>query len=116
MESKEGRQRDYSRLAAVGRGLVIGLFVGVVISLFRLLIMNGLLLVQWFFGQAHHHVWLLGVWVMISVALTLITGVLIKQTPEIKGSGIPQVEGQLMGELDYHWWPVLWKKNSSVVS
>lgn len=32
MESKEGRQRDYSRLAAVGRGLVIGLFVGVVIS------------------------------------------------------------------------------------
>lgn len=110
MESKEGRQRDYSRLAAVGRGLVIGLFVGVVISLFRLLIMNGLLLVQWFFGQAHHHVWLLGVWLLISIVLSLLIGVLIKQTPEIKGSGIPQVEGQLMGELDYHWWPVLWKK------
>lgn len=110
MDAKKGKERDYSRLTAVGRGLVIGLFVGVVISLFRLLIMKGLLFVQWFFGQAHHHVWLLGVWVLISLVLTIVVGRLIKQTPEIKGSGIPQVEGQLMGELDYHWWPVLWKK------
>ena len=33
-----------------------------------------------------------------------------RQYPEIKGSGIPQVEGQLSGNLEYAWWPVLWRK------
>jgi len=28
----------------------------------------------------------------------------------IKGSGIPQVEGQLLDEVNYGWWPVLWRK------
>ncbi len=95
---------------AVVQGILIGLIAGVIVSLFRLLISHGLLLVQWFFRQANHNLWLLSIWLIISVVLTLIIGRWLKETPEIKGSGIPQVEGQLMGEVEYKWWPVLWKK------
>ena len=37
-------------------------------------------------------------------------GYLVKNEPDIKGSGIPQVEGQLRGELSMNWFSVLWKK------
>ena len=30
--------------------------------------------------------------------------------PNISGSGIPQVEGQLAGLLEVKWWSVLWRK------
>lgn len=35
---------------------------------------------------------------------------MLKSEPNISGSGIPQVEGQLQGELEFHWWSILWKK------
>ncbi len=110
MKQTETKKWDLSRIYAVGQGVLVGLMAGVVVSCFRLLISRGLLFVQWFFGQSHQHPSLLVVWLVLSVILALITGRWLKQVPDIKGSGIPQVEGQLMGELDYHWWPVLWRK------
>lgn len=44
------------------------------------------------------------------MAVAFFVGWLVKNEPNIKGSGIPQVEGQLAGELDYSWWSVLWRK------
>ena len=49
-------------------------------------------------------------WAILLVLMALMIGHWVKQTPMIKGSGIPQIEGQLAGEFDYTWWPVLWKK------
>ncbi|GAX03180.1 chloride channel protein [Secundilactobacillus pentosiphilus] len=110
MNDIQHKKVDFSRISAVAQGIIIGLIAGVIVSVFRLLISHGLLLVQWFFRQANHHLWLLGIWLLISILLTLLIGRWLKKTPEIKGSGIPQVEGQLMGEVEYGWWPVLWKK------
>lgn len=109
MNDRQRKKVDFSRINAVAQGIIIGLIAGVIVSVFRLLISHGLLLVQWFFRQANHHLWLLGIWLIISILLTLLIGRWLKKTPEIKGSGIPQVEGQLMGEVEYDWWPVLWK-------
>ena len=41
-------------------------------------------------------------------------GYLVKNEPDIKGSGIPQVEGQLRGELSMNWFSVLWKSSLAV--
>ncbi|MTV82451.1 ClC family H(+)/Cl(-) exchange transporter [Secundilactobacillus folii] len=101
---------DFTRINAVLQGILIGLIAGFIVSTFRLLISHGLKLVQWFFHLAKGNLWLLLIWVVFSVILTLLIGRWLKTTPEITGSGIPQVEGQLMGEVEYHWWPVLWKK------
>lgn len=110
MNDIQRKKVDFSRINAVAQGIIIGLIAGVIVSVFRLLISHGLLLVQWFFRQANHHLWLLVFWLAMSILLTLLIGRWLKETPEIKGSGIPQVEGQLMGEVEYSWWPVLWKK------
>ena len=48
-------------------------------------------------------------WVL-SIITAIIVILLVKSEPQIKGSGIPQVEGKLSGEIDYNWFSVLWKK------
>lgn len=42
--------------------------------------------------------------------VSLFLGRMAQKNPNIKGSGIPQVEGQLTGQFDEQWWPVLWRK------
>ena len=51
-------------------------------------------------------------WFLFSLVLAYLLGRLIKSEPAIKGSGIPQVEGQLQSQLEIHWFPVLWKNLS----
>ncbi|VDG17897.1 ClC family H(+)/Cl(-) exchange transporter [Lactiplantibacillus mudanjiangensis] len=104
------RRLDLTRFSAIGRGLIVGVLAGFVVSVFRFCIEEGLHLVQWCYQQISSNMWLLLPWIGLSVLVAVAIGLLVKQTPDIKGSGIPQVEGQLAGELDYDWWPVLWKK------
>lgn len=110
MQKKQPIQPDLTRLKAIYFGALVGLFAGIVVSVFRLLIEHMLILVQGIYGWLGQHPWWLIPWATLLVGLALVVGRWVKQTPMIKGSGIPQVEGQLAGELDYAWWPVLWKK------
>ena len=110
-QPKSGKRHlDFTRLGAIGRGLLVGLLSGIVVSIFRFCIEYGLKFVQWVYGQIHQTPGLIIPWLVVSVVVAVFVGLLVKQSPDIKGSGIPQVEGQLAGELDYAWWPVLWRK------
>ncbi|MFB9768392.1 ClC family H(+)/Cl(-) exchange transporter [Lactiplantibacillus modestisalitolerans] len=108
----QARQRriDLTRLSAIGRGLLVGLLAGIVVSIFRFCIQRGVQFVQWVYGQILATPWLVIPWIVLSIGVAILVGLFVKQQPDIKGSGIPQVEGQLAGELDYQWWPVLWRK------
>lgn len=113
MESRPHQHKrhiDLTRFGEIGRGLFVGLLAGVVVSIFRFCIENGLKFVQWVYGQILREPLLVIPWIILSVVIAVFVGRLVKQSPDIKGSGIPQVEGQLAGELDYAWWPVLWRK------
>lgn len=101
---------DFTRFSSIGRGLIVGIFAGIIVSLFRFCIERGLVFVQWTYNQMHTNWWLLLPWILGTILVAVFVGWLVKQVPDIKGSGIPQVEGQLAGELDYAWWPVLWRK------
>lgn len=110
MEKQERTQRDFTRLRAIGFGSLVGLGAGCVVSLFRLLIEHLLTIMQIAYGWlGQHPLWLVP-WAILLVLVALFIGHLVRQEPMIKGSGIPQIEGQLAGDLDYHWWPVLWRK------
>lgn len=104
------RHLDLTRLGEIGRGLLVGIIAGVIVSLFRFCIEYGLKFVQWVYGQIQQSPMLVIPWIILSIIVAVFVGWLVKQVPDIKGSGIPQVEGQLAGELDYAWWPVLWRK------
>lgn len=100
----------YSNARSVGRAIVIGVAVGLVASVFRLAIQDVLVLTKLAFLFFHQQpLWLLA-WVAVTVPLALFLGRMAQKNPNVKGSGIPQVEGQLTGQFDEQWWSVLWRK------
>lgn len=101
---------NYSNSRQIIRAILIGLVTGLVVSLFRLSIQTILKWTIEAFRYFHTHpLWLIP-WAIGAIILALILGHMTQKNPNIKGSGIPQVEGQLMGEFDEKWWPVLWRK------
>lgn len=100
----------YNNVRSVVRAIVIGVIVGLVASVFRLAIQDVLTLTKRAFLFFHQRpVWLLA-WVAVTIPLAIFLGRMTQKNPNIKGSGIPQVEGQLTGQFDEQWWPVLWRK------
>ena len=98
------------RIVYLAKGTLVGLSAGFIVSLFRL----GIEFILETVVASYHYmqeqpIWLIP-WVIFSVAAALIVGKLVKSEPNIKGSGIPQVEGQVQGIISLNWWPVLWKK------
>ena len=101
---------NFSNVRQIGRAIIIGVATGLVVSIFRLTIQHALSLVIDCFRFFHQQpLWLIP-WSIGSVILALILGRMSQRNPNIKGSGIPQVEGQLTGQFDEEWWPVLWRK------
>ncbi|QLE64698.1 Voltage-gated chloride channel family protein [Furfurilactobacillus rossiae] len=109
-KSKRRLSLDLTRVGTVITGLAVGLMTGLIVSLFRLAIEHGLNLVKTGYVAMHHQPWLIVPWLFGMVVLGILVGLLVKTSPQISGSGIPQVEGQLAGEFDEPWWPTLWKK------
>lgn len=89
---------------------LIGILTGIVISAFRILIEKGLdYSVKSYELIMRQPSWL---WLIIPLFITLgiMVGLLMKGNPNIRGSGIPQVEAQLAGNLEMNWFSVLWRK------
>ncbi len=101
---------DRTKTNQLLRGIIIGALAGFVVSTFRLLIEWELKLIKIGYQFLHQQPGYLVVWVLISVLLALGLGKLTQGYPAIKGSGIPQIEGQLAGDYEEAWWPVLWRK------
>lgn len=100
----------YNDLRQIGRAIVIGVLTGAMVSAFRLLIQKIMAWVIKAYQYFHvHPLWLIP-WALSSIVLALILGWISQKYPDIQGSGIPQVEGQLTGQFDEKWWPVLWRK------
>ncbi len=100
------RKRSF-RYALIRQGVLIGAATGLIISLFRILLIyadsSRSKLVEYAnrgMGQA-----LIAALVMLVLAL-LITFLLEKE-PEATGSGIPQVEAELLGRKDMNWFRIL---------
>ena len=109
-KASEIKRLDSTRVRFIGVGLIIGLLVGLVVSTFRLAIEKiGQHLPTWFTFLKQHLIYL-PIALIIVLILTFVVGQLIKSDPDIKGSGIPQVEGQLRGQVTMNWFSVLTKK------
>lgn len=97
-------------LQFVGISALIGILTGIVISAFRLLIEQGLdysLKGYALLKQQPSWLWLI---LPLFIAIGIIVGLLMRGNPNIRGSGIPQVEAQLAGNLEMNWFSVLWRK------
>lgn len=101
---------NQEKITQVLRAIIVGMLSGLVVSTFRFLIEHLLEWIKWCYGLMHFHPALLIIWTIGSISLAVILGLLVKNNPTIKGSGIPQVEGQLTSSFYQKWWSVLWQK------
>ncbi|WAA13199.1 chloride channel protein [Fervidibacillus halotolerans] len=92
------------------RGGIVGIFAGLIVSLFRLSIEKAIQLVKQFFQYTHDKSILFIYAVIFVFIIMFILGHLTKRKPNIKGSGIPQVEGQIRWVIDLKRRSVLFGK------
>ncbi|MDR1904758.1 MAG: ClC family H(+)/Cl(-) exchange transporter [Treponema sp.] len=98
----------HSRLAVIFESIIIGFFAGCAVVLFRYLITKADIfrprVYRFLFVSPFY--WKL-IWGAVLVLLGLFLGFASKVKPLIKGSGIPQVKGVLLGCLPDAWMPEL---------
>lgn len=91
----------------VGEGLAVGAFAGLAIALYRLLLSSAerLLrgLIDWF--GTHPAGWIS--WTVALVLLASAVARLMQLVPDTRGSGIPQVDAEVMGRIDEPWHKVM---------
>ncbi|MFC3928021.1 ClC family H(+)/Cl(-) exchange transporter [Streptococcus caprae] len=97
-------------LVLVWRGLLVGLVVGIVVSSFRLAISRLTAVFHNLYQGASQSLSNLIILVLILLLSCLLLAKFLQSEPNIKGSGIPHVEGELQGLMDPDWWSILWKK------
>ena len=109
-EDKDLLERRFSRrlqVAMIGEGVMVGGFVGVIITLYRLALSHaeGLLraLIGTFGGWGVRH----GLWMLALAAFAVVVARLIRFEPDTSGSGIPQIDAEVMGRIDMCWWRVI---------
>ena len=102
--------KQFGKSSYIAIGAIIGILVGTTVSLFRLFLgktLEGVVTVYSYLQESPQ--WI-PVWFLFSMVMAVILGQIVKSDPDIKGSGIPQVELQLQGKMDMNWWSVCWKK------
>lgn len=102
--------KQFGKAGYIVIGILIGLLVGTVVSVFRLLIGRILESVVMMYHAMQQNPLLIVGWGIFSLVMAFILGRIVKSDPDIKGSGIPQVELQLQGKMEMNWWSVCWKK------
>ncbi len=98
------------RMQLIVQGIGIGLVAGLLIVLYRFALEKAGHFVVFVYTRIHADHVLLVPWILVLLVAGLAIGKMVKKNPMISGSGIPQVEGFLLGKLEMNWWRViLWK-------
>lgn len=91
----------------IGEGLLVGAVSGLIVMLYRIaLTYAGQWLNEILKYISGHPLRIIG-WFAVLILLAVIVGQLVKWEPMISGSGIPQVEGEVLGKLSQNWKRVL---------
>ncbi|MCC5894555.1 MAG: ClC family H(+)/Cl(-) exchange transporter [Alkalibacterium sp.] len=101
---------EWSKISYVAKGLLVGVIVGIVVSLFRVSIELMLTYVREVYSFLREEpIWIIG-WVFVIFIIAFIIAIMVRDEPDIKGSGIQDIEGQLHGVLKLNWFSILWRK------
>ena len=101
------KRSSHFKAVLTGEGFLVGVVAGIVVLLYRVVLEYAGKGMEWVLGYVKTSPWIAGIWFFVLFILAYIVGKLVKFEPMISGSGIPQVEGEMMGKLDQVWWKVL---------
>ena len=87
----------------IGEGVAVGLVVGVIITLYRLSLSKAESLLRAAIPLAMGNIPLMLAWIVALVLMAAAIARLMQFEPDTRGSGIPQVDAEVMGRLDMSW-------------
>lgn len=103
------RYRSF-RYSLILEGVAVGAFAGLVVVAFRLLLEHADTLRRMALDFGKSNAWFVPVWFVLLAVGAVVVSLLLKWESLISGSGIPQIEGEILGEIDQKWWRVLLAK------
>lgn len=113
--SKKNKHNTYNslfhwqsfRIKLVFEGIAVGIIAGFLIVLYRYSLEKAMEILNEVYKTLSLKPQLIPVWIGILALVGFIVGRMVKHEPMISGSGIPQVEGVLLGKLKMSWWRVI---------
>ena len=109
---KNLRRKSVFRYALIGQGIIIGVTTGLIIALFRWLLIFADGCRNRLVAYANTGVGPALIAALVMLLLVLVIGWILRKEPESTGSGIPQVEAELLGKKDMNccrcWFPKSW--------
>lgn len=103
------RYRSF-RYELIIEGVIVGAIAGAVVVAFRYFIGYAEMMLLSILAYGRSHVWLVPVWFLVLGAAAFLVSRLLKWDGLISGSGVPQIEGEIMGEIEQCWWRILLAK------
>ncbi len=101
------KRAERFQVVLIGEGLVVGGIAGLVVLLYRMLLGNAGRWLNSILEYIGHDPLRMAGWLVVLLILAWIVAKLVVYEPMISGSGIPQLEGEMVGKLDQKWWRVL---------
>lgn len=101
------RRAEKLQVILIGEGILVGAVGGLVILLYRLLLEYAGIWLHAILNFIKSSPLLIAGWFAVLLILAVIVGKLVTWEPLISGSGIPQLEGEMTGQLEQNWWRVL---------
>ncbi len=95
------------RLILMFEGILVGVFSGLVVVLYRYALEEIGLVSDGVYSYISHSLHLIPLWFILLAAISFAVYLVTQIEPMTKGSGIPQVEGLLLRQLDMNWWKVI---------
>lgn len=101
------KRAEKLQIILIGEGTLVGIAGGLVVLLYRILLEYAGLWLRQILDFVKNSPLLIAGWFAILILLAIVVGKLLTWEPLISGSGIPQLEGEMTGQLDQVWWKVL---------
>lgn len=87
----------------VGEGALVGIAAGAIVTLYRLALSHAEGLLRLVTGEAAGSVLAMLGWFLLLVLMMVAVSALLRWEPATSGSGIPQVDAEVLGRLDAPW-------------
>lgn len=116
MEKKDFSMVDFFKTKAninnilLLEGLIVGLLAGLVACIYRFLLSYGEKIAYMMVNYVQEHSWFIFGLFAVMIIITFIISLLLKYEPYISGSGIPQVEAEMIDKIDEKWYKVILAK------
>ena len=98
------------QVSLVWEGALVGLFAGALVTLYRLALTWAEHTLRGIVAQISGQPLLAVAWFVALIAMAVVVALLVRWEPATSGSGIPQVDAEVMGAMDAPWYRVIGAK------